>query len=217
MTPSAPDFAFSSEWRSMVATTSSGVISLPSWNCTPLRILNVHTLASSEAPHSSASAGFDLAVGGEICTSCSPHWRPKIYGTWLAQTAGSRLSVAAPPCMPALQDAALLRSFGAHGAGQAACWRLSRSRRGRRPGRENRAGSSCPARRDGRVHSFRQTYGMFLTPLVAVNRPIVMIENIDRNGKQPARPNATFPGVNGTPQVDQSRSPVRRARGRRSR
>ena len=101
MMPSAPDLEFSSEWRSMVATTSAGVISLPLWNCTPLRILKVQILASSEAPHSSARAGF-TSPSGDIWTSCSPHWRPKKYGTWLAHAAGSRLSVAAPPCMPAL-------------------------------------------------------------------------------------------------------------------
>jgi hypothetical protein len=71
MMPNAPDLVSGPEWRSSVATTSSGDISLPLWNCTPLRILKVHTLASGDELHSVASLG-SSSPAGVMRTSTSP-------------------------------------------------------------------------------------------------------------------------------------------------
>ena len=99
MMPRAPDLVAGPEWRSMVATTSSAVISLPLWNCTPLRILKVQTLASGEELHSEANLGTNSPVG-VVPSSSSPQQRPTWNITWLANVAGSLLSVAAPPTKP---------------------------------------------------------------------------------------------------------------------
>jgi hypothetical protein len=99
MMPSAPDLDSLPEWRTMVATTSSGVISLPLWNCTPLRILKTQALASGDECHSVARRGSRSPLGDRRSSS-SPQARPTLNVTWLAASAGSMLSVAAPPCMP---------------------------------------------------------------------------------------------------------------------
>src|SRR3546814_12678260 len=76
MMPRAPDWEFSSLWRFRVATTSSTVSSLPSWNCTPLRILKVHTLASGEALQDSARAATGSPLVGWLSIRVSPQFRP---------------------------------------------------------------------------------------------------------------------------------------------
>ena len=57
--------------RSNVATTSSAVIGVPSWNFTPVRSLNVHVFAPSDGFQLSARRGmiFELL---SVYTSCSP-------------------------------------------------------------------------------------------------------------------------------------------------
>ncbi len=103
MTPSAPDSESLSEWRFSVATTSSTVISLPLWNCTPLRIVKVQVLASSEVSQDSASAGTGRPVLGSLSTSVSPQLRPVTKQTCEVHLAGSSTSVAAPPSRPSLR------------------------------------------------------------------------------------------------------------------
>src|SRR3546814_16464973 len=81
MMPRAPDWEFSSLWRFRVATTSSTVSSLPSWNCTPLRILKVHTLASGEALQDSARAATGSPLVGWLSIRVSPQFRPVMKQT----------------------------------------------------------------------------------------------------------------------------------------
>ena len=50
--------------RSMVATTSADVKSLPSCHFTPLRSLKVHSLPSALGSHDSASIGASAALPG---------------------------------------------------------------------------------------------------------------------------------------------------------
>ena len=98
--PSAADFDFSSLWRSSVATTSSGVTVLPSWNSMPLRIFIVQVLASAEAPMSSAMR-FSRLPSGFSSTSISPQHLPKLKLTWERLSAGSSTLEDSPPCRPA--------------------------------------------------------------------------------------------------------------------
>src|SRR5690606_41180282 len=90
-TPSAADFVFSSEWRRKVCATSSGVMSLPLWNVTPLRILKRHSAASSLASHDSQSTGCAEPSSGDWTIMVSPQVRPKFCGTWVSHWPGSRL------------------------------------------------------------------------------------------------------------------------------
>ena len=70
---SAAEAFLGSASRLMLATTSSALIGVPSWNFTPWRILNVHTDASALGSQLSASRGTALSLASDQ-TRYSPGW-----------------------------------------------------------------------------------------------------------------------------------------------
>ncbi len=100
-----PAFSWLSCWgwaafhqRSKFQTTAAASSGLPSWNFTPLRIWNVHTLPSFETSHFSASAGSTSVVAPRYFTSPSNICRVRREEMPSVMTAGS--SWTGSPCAP---------------------------------------------------------------------------------------------------------------------
>ena len=156
MKPSAPDFEFSSEWRSSVATTSSAVTVLPLWNSIAVADLERPHLGVVGRSDLLGDAVFQLAVGRQLDDHFAPHLaegerhlgheqrRVEAVGGFAADQAG-------------LQDAALDRGLRRGRRWRAANWRRWRRRRAPRRGQENHAGSVCRRRRGGSESRVRST------------------------------------------------------------
>ena len=104
---SAADALSGSARRLIDAATSSDVISLPSWNLTPWRILNVHTDASSFGVQLSARRGTALSSESDQ-TRYSPAWpstaRPPSSATVIGSIAPAGLLIAAVTLPPFCTD-----------------------------------------------------------------------------------------------------------------